>query len=157
MSHEIIVDGPAFKFSSAHFVIGHEKCERLHGHNYTLRVEIRGDVDDQGFVVDFCAVKQALKKVIDALDHQTLIPGAHPGIAINPDAGANVNFRFDGTNGVEKVYSIPRSDARILPLKAITCELLAEYIHGKLQKEFAYHEVAVQVGETPSSLAKYLA
>jgi 6-pyruvoyltetrahydropterin/6-carboxytetrahydropterin synthase len=45
-----------------------------HGHNYTLEVTVRGDVDPRsGFVVDLRELKDILnREVMDALDHRFL-------------------------------------------------------------------------------------
>lgn len=69
-----------FHYDAAHRLpnvpLGH-KCGRLHGHTYQLTVYINGPVRDDGFVIDFADVKNAVKPVIDQLDHYYLndVPG----------------------------------------------------------------------------------
>lgn len=52
------------------------KCSNLngHGHNYTLEVTVKGDVDRKtGFVIDLKELKDILnREVLDALDHRHL-------------------------------------------------------------------------------------
>lgn len=52
------------------------KCNNAngHGHNYTLEVTVKGDVDPRsGFVVDLKQLKDIMnREVIDALDHRFL-------------------------------------------------------------------------------------
>lgn len=52
------------------------KCSNLHGHghNYTLEVTVKGEVDaTTGFVVDLKALKDLMNaEVIDAMDHRHL-------------------------------------------------------------------------------------
>ncbi|HEX8797424.1 MAG TPA: 6-carboxytetrahydropterin synthase [Terriglobales bacterium] len=52
------------------------KCANLngHGHNYTLEVTVKGEVDPvTGFVVDLKELKDILnREVIDAMDHRHL-------------------------------------------------------------------------------------
>src|SRR5438105_2579455 len=45
-----------------------------HGHNYTLEVTVKGEVDPRsGFVVDLKQLKEILnREVLDALDHRFL-------------------------------------------------------------------------------------
>ena len=45
-----------------------------HGHNYTLEITVKGEVDPQsGFVVDLKELKEVLnREVLDALDHRFL-------------------------------------------------------------------------------------
>lgn len=62
-------------FSAAHAINHYEgKCERLHGHNFTVRITVRGnEVDPKtGMLLDFKIIKTALKDVLDRLDHQIL-------------------------------------------------------------------------------------
>ena len=44
---------PKCKFSASHFLYNHEKCSRLHGHNYLVDVEVTCPLNDQYLVVDF--------------------------------------------------------------------------------------------------------
>lgn len=64
-----------FTFEAAHWLpnvpAGH-KCGRLHGHSYRVRVEIEGEPDESGMVLDFAEVKRAWKRLDDALDHRCL-------------------------------------------------------------------------------------
>jgi 6-pyruvoyltetrahydropterin/6-carboxytetrahydropterin synthase len=52
------------------------KCANLngHGHNYTLEVTVKGDVDARsGFVMDLKQLKDTMnREVVDALDHRML-------------------------------------------------------------------------------------
>jgi 6-pyruvoyltetrahydropterin/6-carboxytetrahydropterin synthase len=41
-------------------------CARLHGHTYAVKVEIEGEANKAGMIVDFGAIKN----VINKLDHQ---------------------------------------------------------------------------------------
>jgi 6-pyruvoyltetrahydropterin/6-carboxytetrahydropterin synthase len=75
------------EFSAAHYYHNPEfsaeenqrifgKCSNLngHGHNYTLEVTVKGEVDAQsGFVVDLKELKDVMhREVIDAMDHRFL-------------------------------------------------------------------------------------
>lgn len=61
-------------FSSAHFLRGYKgKCEKLHGHNWRVAVEVEKDaLDKAGMVMDFHELKIKLKKVLERLDHSCL-------------------------------------------------------------------------------------
>ena len=52
------------------------KCSNLHGHghNYTLEVTVKGEVDARtGFVLDLKELKEVMEReVIDAMDHRHL-------------------------------------------------------------------------------------
>lgn len=61
-------------FSAAHFLSQyHGKCERLHGHNYRVRVFASGEeLDAAGMLIDFGALKGRLREVCEKLDHSCL-------------------------------------------------------------------------------------
>jgi len=63
-----------FHFAASHFLTKyHGKCENLHGHNYKIIITIEGEVKDDGMVLDFKKLKDAVNgKVIDKLDHTHL-------------------------------------------------------------------------------------
>lgn len=65
-----------FAFSASHQLDGlpaDHPCARLHGHNYTVEVEVTGSPDDQvGFVLDYHALAGVKRYVDDELDHRHL-------------------------------------------------------------------------------------
>lgn len=70
-----------FTFEAAHrlpHVAQGHKCGRLHGHSFTVRLEVTGEVDAHtGWVIDFAELKAAFKPTWERLDHHYLndIPG----------------------------------------------------------------------------------
>jgi len=62
------------EFSAAHFLSHYRgKCEKLHGHNYRVRLWVQGtELDAGGLLADFSILRKALKEVIDPLDHSNL-------------------------------------------------------------------------------------
>ena len=64
-----------FKFESAH-QLAHlpacHKCSRLHGHSYRFSVEVIGDVDERGFVIDYAEISDAVDPIVARLDHRNL-------------------------------------------------------------------------------------
>lgn len=61
-------------FSAAHNLKNYRgKCERLHGHNWTVEaVFAYVSLDKNGLAVDFRAAKRLLKNVTEKLDHAYL-------------------------------------------------------------------------------------
>lgn len=62
-------------FAAAHRIVHYNgKCERLHGHNYRVRVWVSGaKLGDGGMLIDFSVVKNALKLLLaEKLDHRNL-------------------------------------------------------------------------------------
>ncbi|MEM4167765.1 MAG: 6-carboxytetrahydropterin synthase [Candidatus Caldarchaeum sp.] len=66
--------GKEFTFSASHRL---EKlpqehpCSRLHGHNYTVKLELTGEIRDNGMFIDYRDL-DSFKKLIDSLDHADL-------------------------------------------------------------------------------------
>ncbi len=63
-----------FTFDSAHRLDGYDgPCSRMHGHTWTLRVSVKGDVAKNGFVIDFLDLERIVREsVISRLDHTTI-------------------------------------------------------------------------------------
>ena len=61
-------------FAAAHRLVHYNgKCERLHGHNYKVRLWASGEsLGDGGMLVDFGLLKAALGEAVAELDHQDL-------------------------------------------------------------------------------------
>jgi len=114
-------------FSAAHFITFHGNiCERLHGHNYGVAVEVAGPLDQNQYVVDFIALRDELRKLTDELDHHMLLPTLHPSIRVAAGE-TEVEVRFE-----ERRWVFPRGDCVLLPIEQTTAELLAKYLGERL-------------------------
>ncbi len=61
----------------AHLPADHP-CHNLHGHTYTVIIEVSGEVDEtSGFLIDYREIYRVVKPLIDQLDHRHLndVPG----------------------------------------------------------------------------------
>jgi len=113
-------------FSACHFLPGHSKCNRLHGHNYAIHLHVTGEPDSTGIVHDFVELKRAMKSVTDELDHCVLMPGKSKIIRIEEkESQLDVSFG-------EKRYSFPAGDVKILDLEIVSAEMLACYLLDKI-------------------------
>ncbi|MBU1354970.1 MAG: 6-carboxytetrahydropterin synthase QueD [Candidatus Edwardsbacteria bacterium] len=74
-------------FSAAHSLRDYQgKCENLHGHNYKVEVELKGqELTKAGMVVDFTDLRTAMDKVLSRMDHKHLNE-IKPFDKINPTA-----------------------------------------------------------------------
>ena len=63
-----------FVFSAAHQIRFHGgKCERLHGHNWRVRVHLRAsELSPIGMVVDFADLRRWVAEVGQRLDHRNI-------------------------------------------------------------------------------------
>ena len=114
-------------FSAGHFITYcGDICERLHGHNYRVTAEVSGPLDENHYVVDFIALRDTLKAIVDELDHHMLLPTRHPLIKVVADE-REVTATFQ-----DRRWVFPRGDCILLDVPNTTSELLARYIAGRL-------------------------
>ncbi|MCA9118521.1 MAG: 6-pyruvoyl tetrahydropterin synthase family protein, partial [Planctomycetaceae bacterium] len=106
-------------------------CERLHGHNWRTAVELEGPLDENQYVFDFIALRDALQDIINGLDHRVLLPQHHPVIEVTVD-DTEVTARFE-----ERRWVFPREDCLLLPVRNTTAEELARWIAGQLASRIA--------------------
>ena len=128
-SFRIRLDKEHHVFAAAHFItFAGNICERLHGHNYRVAVELGGPLDENSYVVDFIAARDELRAITDQLDHRMLLPDNHPLIRVVADAKeVTVTFTPDGRRWI-----FPLGDCLILPVPNTTAELLAHWIGAQL-------------------------
>ena len=114
-------------FCAAHNLRGYEgQCERLHGHNYRVKIVLCGrELDHLGMLMDFKVVKRLARDVIGRLDHQYLneLP---PFDTINPSAEHLAKHVADGV-----AAALPQSVA----VRSVTCwesdNCAARYVPGE--------------------------
>jgi 6-pyruvoyltetrahydropterin/6-carboxytetrahydropterin synthase len=53
----------------AHVLPGHPKCGQLHGHTYTVEVQVEGEMSG-GMVLDFADLKAQIRQVLARYDHR---------------------------------------------------------------------------------------
>lgn len=127
-------------FSAGHFItFNGDVCERLHGHNYRVSAEVHGPLDENHYVVDFIALRDTLKAIVDELDHHMLLPTGHPLIHVQADdREVEVTFR-------ERRWVFPRCDCILLPIPNTTTELLARHIGHRL-----FGDLKARIGARPT-------
>lgn len=115
-------------FSAAHFITFNGNiCERLHGHNWRTAVELSGPLDENRYVFDFIALRDAMQKIVNELDHHVLLPTKHAQIRVQSDE-REVTATFESRRWV-----FPREDCVLLPVENTTAEEIAAWIGGRLQ------------------------
>lgn len=133
-SYRVRLDKEHHVFSAAHFITFADNiCERLHGHNYRVAVEVEGPLDGNGYVIDFIALRDELKLITDEFDHRMLLPTKHSLVRVKAsDAEVEVVFTLD-----QRRWIFPRGDCLLLPVENTTAELLARYIAERLAAAIA--------------------
>ena len=79
------IDGgySGIRFSACHFIPRHEKCSRLHGHSYIMRLRLEGDVGEDGMLMDFVVLKKELKAIASVFDHRTILPSESQDVSLS--------------------------------------------------------------------------
>src|SRR5947209_9670133 len=155
VSRKVKVEGGNLKFSAAHFITFGGKCERLHGHNYGVLVEMEGTLNEDKLIFDFTIIKKLTREICQRLNHRFLLPMHNPHIQLGELAN-----EWEVLFG-EKRYVFPRADVVELPIDNSTAERLAEYICGELRVALAtyntanLHFIMVGVAEAPTQIAYY--
>ena len=136
--YHIRIEKERLVFSAAHFITYNgDVCEPLHGHNWHVAAEVEGPLDESHYVVDFIAVRDALQRIVDALDHRMLLPTEHSTIDVAETPGAAGEPGEVVVAHGERRWVFPRQDCVLLPVANTTAELLAKYIADELREALA--------------------
>lgn len=62
------------EFEAAHRIVDYPgKCNRLHGHNWSVEVNVIGNkLNELGMLIDFKELKKEVNEIIEGLDHYYL-------------------------------------------------------------------------------------
>lgn len=133
-SYRVEICKEAFSFAAAHFItFAGDICERIHGHNYGVRVTVEGPLDENRYVIDFIALRDAVLKITAELDHHVLLPERHQEILISRDE-RETTARFR-----ERRWVFPNEDCVMLPVINTTAEEIARVIAERLRQAIAEH------------------
>ncbi|MEW6221718.1 MAG: 6-pyruvoyl tetrahydropterin synthase family protein [Candidatus Hadarchaeota archaeon] len=138
-------------FSAAHFVIGHKKCEHLHGHNWRVGVTVEGEEDNRGLVVDFIELRQLLEKICQSYDHRLLMPADNPSLK-RLEGGKKIRVSARNCE-----YEFPTEDVVWVPVLNITVEELARVFIDEVARALSAYpnvkKITVFVEEFPGESA----
>lgn len=126
--YKVRVTKDSLVFSSGHFItFNGDHCERVHGHNYRVAVEVEGALDENAYVFDFIALRDQTQVVVNELDHRMLLPAQSRLIRLEED-GPNIRAVYK-----DRFWSFPKDECVVLPVANTTAELLAAYIAERLR------------------------
>ena len=129
---EIDGEHSGIRFSACHFIPRHEKCSRLHGHTYILRLRIEGDIGKDGMVMDFVILKKELRKFVEEVDHKTLLPGRSDEVILTVGE-TSVDVVCDS-----KKYMFPAEDVVILEVPTTTAEEMTKMMVERMVSEIEF-------------------
>lgn len=128
-------------FDSAHFLHGYDgKCANIHGHHWTVEVEIKGGElqesgGKRGMLIDFGDLKKAVRQLADDFDHALI-------------------YEKD-TLKPETVQALNNENFRLIEVDfRPTAENFARHFHGILSAK-GLEIKSVTVYETPDNCAVY--
>jgi len=114
-------------FAAAHFTLfSATERENLHGHNFQVTLDADAPMQEDGLTFDYNILKKAVKQLCDELDEQVLMPTHSPYLEIDEQD----DYTYIVFNG-ERIPFLQR-DLKLLPIRNITVEELAQYLLGKL-------------------------
>jgi 6-pyruvoyl-tetrahydropterin synthase len=156
----VTIRGEEFKFCCAHFVAHKGFRERLHGHNYTVEVQMAGPMSEvDGYVIDFGDVKKGIRMICKSLNERIIVPidsdhlsisikEHHPAYSMNEAKLISCSQNYSEEESVapegqveimfenSAFFSFPKSDCALLPIKFSTAESLSAYIAHRLAEMF---------------------
>jgi 6-pyruvoyltetrahydropterin/6-carboxytetrahydropterin synthase len=120
-------------FCAGHFItLADNLCEAVHGHNWTVGVDVEGPPGPHGMVVDFIALRDALSEIVARLDHRMLLPTANSFLAVatapGPGGRAETTVTFR-----DRRWVFPADECVLLPVANTTAEWIARWIGGELR------------------------
>jgi 6-pyruvoyltetrahydropterin/6-carboxytetrahydropterin synthase len=129
-TYRVEVSKEAFTFAAAHFItFAGDICERIHGHNYGVRVTVEGPLDENRYVVDFIALRDAVLEITSGFDHHVLLPTDHKEILVSSD-DRETTARFR-----DRRWVFPNEDCILLPVINTTAEEIARVIAQRVREQ----------------------
>lgn len=135
-----------FEFSAAHVLLGHDKCGRLHGHNYKGTVHIEGPLAKDGMVYDY----NLITKIIDQYDHRLILPS-------EPKSMRGPLKEFDNKYYIQwGDYTVPENDVIFMTFPQTTAENIAkaiayDIVRNGIENGYRVEKVAVELFENERS------
>lgn len=131
-----------FRWEGAHRLPWHcGGCKNLHGHSYIMWVELKGEPDEKGLLIDFKDIKKVLQPLIDQWDHAVLIA--------------------ESDTDLLKAAEMLQSDYFILPYDTTSenmCQFVAEYLAKNALDLLVQHKidsVSIKLQETETCYAEH--
>ncbi|MFX0122861.1 MAG: 6-pyruvoyl tetrahydropterin synthase family protein [Candidatus Hodarchaeota archaeon] len=152
----IAIERTSAHFSASHALISDHYKEGLHGHNYQVEIEIEGNVDATGVIIDFIFLENLLFKVLSHWDHYILLPLKNKNMRIRENED-NIEIEYGS-----RFYSIPKTEIKFLDCINVTTETLAQLLGEKMQDLLMQESfwsrirtVKLTIWETPFYRASY--
>jgi 6-pyruvoyl-tetrahydropterin synthase len=124
----------------------------LVGESWQVDVELDGDLDYQGMVLDFGEVKKTIKRIIDEqFDHKLLLAAEYPGLKIT-EYPAGLHLSFETADGRQIEHRSPRDAVRRLACERITTDHLAQSVADVVSPQTRDNVEGVRIRLWPESI-----
>lgn len=116
------------------------KCKNIHGHSYKMMVELDGELDVNGMVMDYYDLKKIINPIIENLDHAFMVNENDKPVVefLEKLNSKKVTVKFDST--VENItrYFLNEISGSGLPgnirkLKVRVCETPDDYAEEEIE------------------------
>jgi len=130
--------GKQFHWEMGHRLPFHDMGgANIHGHSYSMWVELEGGCDEHGMLLDYGIMKQHIQPVISELDHA---------------------FLCDENDGIMKPFLATTPFKVVYVPFTTTAEHISEYLLGRIWESLAsfenIHRITLRLQETGNSYAE---
>ncbi len=124
----------------------------LLGESWRLDISLSGELDQQGMVLDFSAVKRQVKQLVDLeFDHKLIVPLKSSAVALTQQQErCTVFFEYGDRATIE--HHSPASALCLLPAARVTRETVAAAITDSLLKEMPANVSQLEVMLSPEHI-----
>lgn len=126
----IVLNKEDMKFCSGHFTIfSASERERLHGHNFFVRISVDTWIQDNGMAFNYDEMKRRVVSLCQGLNEYFLLPGNSPHLKIK-HVSDKVLASFNGEE-----LSFLKKDVLVLPLVNISLEELGSWFIDQIRSD----------------------
>lgn len=129
-----------FRWEMGHRLPDHKGlCRNVHGHSYRMVVEISGETNNDGMIIDFYELSGIIKPILDIYDHAFLCS----------ESDKSMSDFLTGNDMKRIMVNYPSTVENI-------CADLSNQISAKLKdlKINSIHQLGIKVYETPNAFAE---
>ncbi|WP_152206975.1 6-pyruvoyl trahydropterin synthase family protein [Marinobacter changyiensis] len=116
----------------------------LVGESWIADVILTGELDEQGMVFDFSAVKRTIKRIIDErVDHRLVIPKDYSGLRIDEEAPGK--FEWQLKDGTRIVHRSPQEAVVFIDGDVVVPSVVASMLEKELKAVLPANVQGVQI------------
>ncbi|HBH34917.1 MAG TPA: hypothetical protein DDW45_00425 [Gammaproteobacteria bacterium] len=124
----------------------------LLGESWRVDINLTGDLDQQGMVLDFSDVKRQVKQLVDLeFDHKLIVPVRSSAVTLTQhEERCSVLFEYGDKARIE--HHSPASALCLLPARSVSPETVAAAITASLLKEMPSNVSQLEIRLSPEQI-----